>query len=75
MRTGSGLEVGLVDDDHLEALGKLVIQHLCLVPGHNINAGLALFIGLGCHQVLVWEFGIFELVTILPARAFASIGI
>ena len=69
MCTGSGCEIGLVDDNHIELLSKLMVQHLRL-----INAGLDLFIGLGGHQVLVWEFGIVDLVAILSGRTFARIG-
>jgi len=69
MGTSADFEVGLVQDDHIELLGKLMMQHVRLV-----NAGLDLLADLGCHLILFWELVIVELVAILPGRAFASIG-
>jgi hypothetical protein len=50
-------------------LSELVIQHVCLV-----NAGFDLLVFPGCHQILIREFGIVDLVSILLRRTFASIG-
>lgn len=59
----------LVQDDHIETLGKLMMQHLSLV-----NAGLDLIVATGCHQVLVRKLVIVDLVAILLRRTFTSIG-
>ena len=69
MGTGAGFEVGLVDDDHIEALGKLMMHHLSL-----IYEGLDLFIDTGFYLVLVRKLVIVDLVAILLGRTFASKG-
>ena len=60
---GTGLEIGLGDDDHIEHLFKLVMQHLCL-----IDASFDTIFGTLLDQILLLDTAIVDLLAKFLAR-------
>lgn len=68
MGTGTGLQVGLDDDDHIEGLGKLLVQQ-----GGLVDTLLEAIFDTKALEMLLWQSLVVELVAILVTRATASI--